>query len=63
MRGLRVCQNESCGCALNRDRSAAKLIGLNFKRLMAGKTMVRQMSVEEREFHRLNLEEHAATID
>lgn len=63
VRGLRVCQNESCGCALNRDRSAAKLIGLNFKRLIAGQTMVCQMCDEEREFLRLNLEDHSATVD
>ena len=55
VRGLRVCQDESCGCPLNRDRSAASLIGLNFERLMRGQSMIRQMSEEEREFHRLNV--------
>jgi len=60
VRGLRVCQNESCGCPLNRDRSAAKLIGLNFQRLMTGQPTVRQMTTEEREFHRLNVADTGA---
>jgi hypothetical protein len=55
VRGLRVCQDESCGLPQNRDRTGASNIGLNFRRLFAGQPTIRQMSDEEREFHRLNV--------
>lgn len=55
VRGLRVCQNEGCRCPLNRDRSAATLIGLNFTRLLRGEASIRNMTEEDREFLRLNV--------
>jgi hypothetical protein len=56
VRGLRVCQDESCRLPQNRDRTGASNIGLNFRRLFEGQPCIRQMSDEEREFHRLNVE-------
>jgi hypothetical protein len=53
IRGLRICQDEGCKLPMNRDRMGASNIGLNFCRLFEGKTTIRTMTDEEREFHRL----------
>ena len=55
VRGLRVCQNESCGLPQNRDRTGASNIGLNFTRLYSGQGPIRPMTAEDLEMHRLNL--------
>ena len=54
IRGLRVCQHEGCGLLQNRDKTGATNIGLQFQRLLDGKSPIREMSEEELEFHRLN---------
>ena len=54
IRGLRVCQHEGCGLLQNRDKTGATNIGLQFQRLLDGKSPIRDMSKEELEFHRLN---------
>ena len=56
IRGLRICQDESCELPINRDRLGATNIGLNFCRLFRGETPIRTMTAEEREFHRLSVE-------
>ena len=53
IRGLRVCQNESCGLLQNRDKTGATNIGFQFQRLVRDQPPLRPMSDEEREFHRL----------
>ena len=55
IRGVRVCQNEECRLPQNRDRTGASNIGLQFRRLFQGQPPIRQMSDEEREFHRINV--------
>lgn len=54
VRGLRICQDEDCKLPQNRDRTGASNIGLQFCRLFEGKPPIRQMSDEEKEFHRLH---------
>ena len=53
VRGLRICQDEGCKLPQNRDRTGAANIGLQFRRLFEGQPPIRQMSDEEKEFHRL----------
>ena len=53
IRGLRVCQNESCKLFMNRDRMGSTNIATNFERLISGKPPIRQLSKEEKELNRL----------
>ena len=55
VRGLRVCQDESCRLPQNRDRTGAINIGTQFARLFDGEGPIRAMSDEERELHRLRV--------
>ena len=55
IRGLRICQDETCKLPQNRDRTGALNISVQFKRLFEDKPPIRVMTDEEREFHRLNL--------
>lgn len=55
IRGLRVCQHEGCGLLQNRDKTGATNIGLQFNRLLQGKSPIRTMDDTELEFHRLNV--------
>ena len=55
VRGLRICQEETCKLPQNRDRTGASNIGMQFNRLFEGKPPIRQMNEEEKEFHRLRL--------
>lgn len=55
IRGVRVCQNEECSLPQNRDRTGASNIGLQFRRLYEGKSPIRQMTDEEKEFNRLDV--------
>ena len=55
VRGLRICQDESCKLPQNRDRTGASNIGLQFCRLFEGKPPIRSMTDEEKEFHRLQV--------
>ncbi len=55
VRGLRVCQDESCKLPQNRDRMGAANIGHQFRRLFDGEGPIKQMSDEERAFHALNV--------
>ena len=55
VRGLRICQEETCKLPQNRDRTGASNIGLQFNRLFEGKPPIRQMNEEEKEFNRLRL--------
>ena len=54
IRGLRVCQHEGCGLLQNRDKTGATNIGLQFERLLQGKSPIKEMDNEELEFHRIN---------
>ena len=56
LRGLRICQDEGCKLPQNRDRMGASNIGLQFRRLFSDQGLVRQMTDEERELHRLRIE-------
>lgn len=58
IRGLRVCQDESCKALLNRDKNASRNIGLQFKRLFEGQGCIKSMSEHEIELtrHRMCLE-------
>ena len=58
IRGLRVCQDESCKSHLNRDINASRNIGLQFKRLFMGEPPIRKMTTEDLEFnqHRICLD-------
>ena len=49
-----MCQHEGCGLLQNRDKTGATNIGLQFQRLLDGKSPIREMDAEELEFHRLN---------
>ena len=53
VRGLRICQEETCKLPQNRDRTGASNIGIQFNRLFEGKPPIRQMNEEEKEFNRL----------
>ena len=55
VRGLRVCQDESCKLPQNRDRMGAANIGHQFRRLFDGLGPIKQMGDEERAFHALNV--------
>lgn len=55
VRGLRVCQNESCRAHLNRDGNAAFNIGTQLQRLLRGDGPIRAMTEEDKEFHRHTL--------
>ena len=55
IRGLRLCQQESCKLLQNRDRAAAGLIGLQFERLLDGGAPLRVLNDEEAELHKHNL--------
>lgn len=55
LRGLRICQDESCKLPQNRDHTGASNIGLQFKRLFSNQGPIRQMTDEDREFHRLEV--------
>ena len=55
VRGLRICQEETCKLPQNRDRTGASNIGMQFNRLFEGKSPIRQMTEEEKEFNRLRL--------
>ena len=55
VRGLRVCQNESCRLPQNRDRTGAINIGHQFARLFDGRGAIRAMSAEELALHRLRV--------
>ena len=58
VRGLRVCQDESCKAHLNRDANAARNIGKQFCRLFMGLPPLRQLSERDAELqrHRVALE-------
>ena len=47
IRGLRVCQNESCKHIANRDHMGACNIATNFDRLVAGLPTIRRLTVQE----------------
>ena len=55
IRGLRVCQDESCRSHLNRDTNASRNIGLQLKRLLQDKGPIRQLSDRDLEFNRHQL--------
>jgi len=55
IRGLRICQDESCQLPINRDRLGATNIGFNFGRLFRDEAPLRTMTAEERELHRLTV--------
>lgn len=55
IRGIRVCQNEACRLPQNRDRTGATNIATQFCRLYEGKSPIRQMTDEEKEFNRLRV--------
>ena len=55
LRGLRICQDESCKLPQNRDRTGASNIGLQFRRLFSNQGPIRPMTNEEREMHRLRV--------
>jgi hypothetical protein len=55
VRGLRICQDVGCKLRLNRDRNAATNIGTNFRRLFRGESCIHKLTVEEREFLRLDV--------
>ena len=63
IRGLRVCQDESCRAHLNRDINASRNIGLQFARLFEGKGPIRAMTSDDMEFHRHNLRLHTDEDD
>ena len=53
IRGLRVCQNETCKQFMNRDRLGAFNIGRNFERLFVNKPPLRSFDKQEKELHAL----------
>ena len=55
IRGLRLCQQESCKLLQNRDRAAAGLIGLQFEKLIDGEASLRALNDEEAELHKHNV--------
>jgi len=55
IRGLRVCQDESCRSHLNRDTNASRNIGLQLKRLLQDQGPIRQLSDRDLEFNRHQL--------
>ena len=54
VRGLRLCQTETCNIPLNRDRNGATNIGMNFQRLFEGRGPIRSMTPEDLQLHRLS---------
>lgn len=52
IRGLRVCQNESCKLFMNRDRMGACNIATNFDRLVKGEGLIRPHTTEEIELNK-----------
>lgn len=55
IRGLRVCQDESCRSHLNRDTNASRNIGLQLKRLLQDQGPIRRLSDRDLEFNRHQL--------
>ena len=53
IRGLRVCQNESCKLFMNRDHAGACNIATNFSLLVQGSGTIRQLNPMELELNRL----------
>ena len=55
LRGLRVCQDDSCKLPQNRDRTGACNIGKQFCRLFLGQGPLRPLDSEEKELNRLRV--------
>ena len=54
IRGLRLCQTETCKLPLNRDKNGAANIGTNFLRLFRGQGPIRSMSEDDIRLHKFN---------
>ena len=49
IRGLRVCQNESCKLHLSRDHTGACNIATNFERLVRNEAPIRKLTAEDKQ--------------